>query len=98
MNIFQKSFRELSGYRELESCLRDGITPVCVTGLAQIHKAQLLCAVSEQRTALVITDDDNSARRLADDINEMSSAQTAVCFPSREYSVHAAEGDRKSVV
>lgn len=92
MNIFQKSFRELSGYRELESCLRDGITPVCVTGLAQIHKAQLLCAVSEQRTALVITDDDNSARRLADDINEMSSAQTAVCFPSREYSVHAAEG------
>jgi len=92
LNIFQQSFRELSGYRELESCFRDGITPVCVTGLAQIHKAQLLLAFSEQRTALVITDDDNSARRLAEDINEMSSAETAVYFPSREYVVHAMEG------
>ncbi len=92
MNIFQKSFRELSGYRELERCLRDSISPVCAAGLAQIHKAQMLLAVSEQHTALVITDDDNTARRLAEDINEMAAAQTAVCFPSREYIFHSAEG------
>ncbi len=92
MNIFQQSFRENSGFRDIETCLRDGVTPVCVTGLAQIHKAQLLLAVSEERTALVITDDDNAARRLAEDINEMAAGETAVYFPSREYVIHAAEG------
>ena len=92
MNIFRQSFRELSGYRDVERCLRDSISPVCVTGLAQIHKAQLLLTVSEEHTALVITDDDNTARRLAEDINEMASEETAVCFPSREYMIHSAEG------
>ncbi|WP_242848171.1 hypothetical protein [Ruminococcus sp. HUN007] len=92
MNIFQQSFRELSGYGDVERCLRDSVSPVCVTGLAQIHKAQLLLTVSEQHTALVITDDDNTARRLAEDINEMASEEIAVCFPSREYTIHSAEG------
>ena len=76
----------------LESCLRDKITPVCATGLAQIHKAQLLLAFSDTRNALVITDDDNSARKLAEDINEMSGEQTAFYYPSREYMIHSAEG------
>lgn len=92
MNIFQSSFRKLTGYRELERCFRDGITPVCVTGLAQIHKAQLIFAFSDERTSLIITDDDNSARRLAEDINEMALEQTAAYFPSREYMMHSAEG------
>jgi len=92
LNIFQTSFRKLSGYREIEECLRDNISPVCVTGLAQIHKAQLLLAFSGEKTALVITDDDNSARRLAEDINEMAADSIALYFPSREYMLYSAEG------
>lgn len=92
MNIFSKSFRELSGFKELAGCLRDGITPVCVAGLSQIHKAQLLLSFAEERTALIITDDDNSAKKLAEDINSMSGSQTALYYPSREYMIHSAEG------
>ncbi len=76
----------------LESCLKNGITPVCATGLAQIHKAQLVLTFSDTRNALVITDDDNSARKLAEDINEMAGEQTAFYYPSREYMIHSAEG------
>lgn len=92
MNIFQKCFAELSGYKSLNSCLRDMITPVCAVGLSHIHKAQLLLTLSEERTALVITDDDNTARKLADDINVMADEKTAYYYPSREYIMHNVEG------
>ncbi|MBP1565273.1 MAG: transcription-repair coupling factor [Oscillospiraceae bacterium] len=92
MNIFQESFRAIPGFKSLDSCLRDKITPVCVSGLAQIHKAQLLIATCENKTTLVITDDDNSARKLAEDINQMTGEQTAHYYPSREYTMYTAEG------
>lgn len=92
MNIFKDCFRKLSGYDMVVRCIEDGTSPVCVTGLSQIHKAQMILSLSDDRPALVITDDDNSARKFAEDINEMTGEQTAFYYPSREYMIHSAEG------
>ncbi|MDO5559214.1 MAG: transcription-repair coupling factor [Oscillospiraceae bacterium] len=92
MNLFKECFSELVGYRDLMECIRSGNSPVCVSGLSQIHKAQLLLTASDENTALVITDDDNSARKIADEINEMADEKTAYYYPSREYIMHRVEG------
>ncbi len=92
MNIFQESFRAMPEFRTLDSCFKNRITPICISGLAQIHKAQFLLAAFGSKTSLVITDDDNSARKLADDINSMAGEQTAFYYPSREYIMYNTEG------
>lgn len=93
MKIFQENFSRLSGYRELRDYLEAGISPVCCTGLAQINKAQLILTdADESRISLVITDDDNSARKLSDDINEMAGETVSEYFPSREYIIQNTEG------
>lgn len=84
MNFFRDLFTELSGYRSIREAIEKKITPVSVTGLSHIHRANLVYALTGEKINIVITGSEAEARRICDDINMMSGKETAVLFPSKE--------------
>ena len=84
MKIFKETFCELSGYKSIREALDKNISPVSVTGLSHIHRAQLINAVNSGKVDLVVTGSEAEAKKLCDDINMMSGSETAVLFPSKE--------------
>lgn len=92
MKIFQQFFSELKSSETLANALKRKISPVSVTGVSNIHKAQLIYTHSpENKISLVITGSEAAAKKLCDDINEMAGNETAVLFPSKELSLTYSE-------
>ena len=83
MNIFKDIFSELSGYKSIREAIEKNISPVSVTGLSHIHRAQLITALTDSKVSLVITGSEAEAKKLCDDINTMSGSDSAVLFPSK---------------
>ena len=81
-------------YRRVEEALRRGRGPVLLTGPAQIHKAQFLCALSHGlgKGALVLTQDEQSALRLCEDLNLFAGEPIAWHYPERELTLGEVEG------
>lgn len=95
MNLFQSAFGSLSVFRSLTSAYKNGTSPVSLTGLSLVHKANLALALAEsiQKPVLVISPDENEARKLCGDINTMSgNSRTAALFPSKELILTPVEG------
>ncbi len=92
MEIFRKLFSELSGFKSIETAIANNISPVSVTGISPIHRAQLIFTLSAADSVLVITGTEAEAKKLCDDINMMSGSETAVLFPSKELLFTPAEG------
>ncbi len=84
MKFFRDLFKELSGYRSVHEVIEKKITPVSVTGLSHIHRANLIYSLAEDKVNILITGSEAEARRFCDDINMMSDTETAVLFPSKE--------------
>ncbi|MDE5582171.1 MAG: transcription-repair coupling factor [Ruminococcus sp.] len=84
MRLFRNIFRELSGYRNICDAVKKNISPVSVTGLSLIHRANLALALTEDNVNILISGTEAEARKLCDDINMMSGSETAVVFPSKE--------------
>ena len=84
MNIFNKLFSELSGYKSIRDAIDKNISPVSVTGLSHIHRAQLISSLCSDKINLVITGTEAEAKKLCDDVNTMSGKEAAVLFPSKE--------------
>lgn len=84
MNLFIQSFSELAGFKSIRQALDKNISPVSVTGVSHIHRAQLIFSLTGDRTVLVITGTEAESKKLCDDINTMSGEETAVLFPSKE--------------
>ncbi|MDE5833928.1 MAG: transcription-repair coupling factor, partial [Ruminococcus sp.] len=84
MKFFRDLFKELSGYRSVREVIEKKITPVSVTGLSHIHRANLIYSLAEDKVNILITGSEAEARRFCDDINMMSGTETAVLFPSKE--------------
>ena len=85
MKFFKELFTELSGYKSIREAVQKHISPVSVTGISHIHRAQLINALSENGTVnLVVTGSEAEAKKLCDDINMMSGNESAVLFPSKE--------------
>lgn len=84
MELFRDIFRELSGYKSVREAIEKNISPVSVTGLSHIHRAQLINALDTGKIELVIAGSEAEAKKLCDDINMMSGSETAVLFPSKE--------------
>lgn len=84
MNIFKQLFSELSGYKSVREAIDKNISPVSLTGLSHIHRAQLIAALDDDRVNLVITGSEAEAKKLCDDINMMTGSERAVLFPSKE--------------
>lgn len=84
MKLFKDIFTELSGYKSVREAIEKNISPVSVTGLSHIHRAQLINALDTGKVSLVITGSEAEAKKLCDDINMMSGGESAVLFPSKE--------------
>lgn len=92
MNLFKQQFSELSGYKSILEAIKNNISPVSVTGISHIHRAQLIYSLSGEKTVLSITGTESEAKKLCDDINMMSGSETAVVFPSKELVFTPVEG------
>lgn len=84
MKLFSNIFSGLSGFKSILECLNKNISPVSVTGLSHIHRANLVSALIGERVHLLITGTEAEAKKLCDDINMMTGTESAVLFPSRE--------------
>lgn len=84
MNFFRNLFSELAGYKSICEAIDKKITPVSVTGLSHIHRANLAYALTTDKINLLVTGSEAEARKICDDINMMSGEETAVVFPSKE--------------
>ena len=84
MNIFKDIFTGLAGYKSLREAIDKNISPVSVTGLSHIHRAQLIYALGGKKINLVITGTEAESKKLCDDINMMAGCEEAVLFPSKE--------------
>lgn len=84
MKLFGNIFSGLSGYKSILECLKKNISPVSVTGLSHIHRANLVSAMAGNRVMLVVLGTEAEAKKLCDDINMMTGSDSAVLFPSRE--------------
>ncbi|MBO4493735.1 MAG: transcription-repair coupling factor [Ruminococcus sp.] len=84
MNVFKELFTGLAGYKSLQEAIDKNISPVSVTGLSHIHRAQLVYALGCKKINLVITGTEAESKKLCDDINMMAGCEEAVLFPSKE--------------
>jgi len=85
MELFRQIFSELAGFKSLREAVDKNISPVSVTGLSHIHRAQLIYALGDRgKIDIVITGTEAEAKKLCDDINMMAGCEEAVLFPSKE--------------
>lgn len=92
MNIFSQMCRSLPVYKDIVSALKNNWLPCSVTGVSGIHKAQLIGELSSDKPILVICDEEASAIRLINDINEMAESEIACLFPARDFNFAYMEG------
>ncbi len=91
-NIFYRMTDCLPFYRELKNAILKGHTPCSVTGVYNIHKAQLVMSLSRLGNVCLICDDEPAARRFVADINELSGEELACFFPAKDFSFAHTEG------
>lgn len=92
MNIFEQMCGRLPFYGELIKALDNSFTPCALTGVSNIHKAQLAAALSGRQKVLVICDDEAACTRLVQDINELTEKETACVFPAKDLNFAYMEG------
>ncbi|MGN0654563.1 MAG: transcription-repair coupling factor [Oscillospiraceae bacterium] len=91
MNLFKNAIEKLPAFAELKSACDDKVLPVLVTGVSAVHKAQIAFALAE-KNMLIITDDEASANRFADDINRMSGEDICLVYPAKDFIFTDIEG------
>ena len=81
-------------YKKVSAALRGGRWPVLLTGVSQIHKAQVLAALCREtgRGALVVTQDEQTAVRLCEELNLFLGEPLAWHYPERELTLGEVEG------
>ena len=92
MNIFYDIGSRLQAYKDIKKCLLGGYTPCCVTGVSNIHKAQLAMTTSTLAPCLVICDDEAACTRMAEDINSMARERIACVYPAKDMNFAYMEG------
>ncbi|MDO4174277.1 MAG: transcription-repair coupling factor [Eubacteriales bacterium] len=87
---------DLTQYDTILQSIQDRQTPVEVTGLSPIHKANLTAALASQlhRQAVVICPNDLACDRMARDL-EAFSERTVEILPSREFVFHNVESSSR---
>ncbi len=93
MDFFTQTFQELPDYDRLCRAIDGGETPVCVTGLSPVHKAQLTLTLSTRSNTpiLLLTGTEADAIRMTADLNGMAGEVVAMQYPSKELLFTSAE-------
>jgi len=92
MNFLNDALGRVPEYRAIENAVRQRKTPVAVTGLASIHKANILHTLlsAMSKKALFIAGDEAEATRMLEDLNAMG--VTSAFYPLRDFSLRDTEG------
>ena len=89
--IFTKAIEELDLLKDIKYSISREESPVCVTGVSGIHKAQLAMSVYNFSPVLIIAEDEAAAKRLSDDINEMSGENVSCVYPAKDFTFTGVE-------
>lgn len=94
MNIFTQIFKQLPFFNEIVSAVKNEIYPIGLNGFSGIHKAQLALALASEMNKPIafICENEPSAIKLLNDINELAKAEIACFYPAKELSFTAMEG------
>ncbi len=84
MRFFLDSGLRIPAVQELRKCLQAKQSPVSLTGVSQIHKAQILLTLSQDAPLLAVAASEAIARQLCDDINFMQGERIAYPYPAKE--------------
>lgn len=92
MSFFEKILKGMYEYKKLSSSLNKGQTPIGVTGVSGIHKAQIIHSIQKEQNkkVFVITADEIEANKLANDLTFMGSR--AFVYSSRDFNFRDIEG------
>ncbi len=90
-NIFKSATEDFIPCRDMLEAVRRGYTPVSVSGISAIHKAQFALALGEESPVLLISDNEASASKLAEDINAMLGETRAYLYPAKDFTFTAVE-------
>ncbi|MBQ9906072.1 MAG: transcription-repair coupling factor [Oscillospiraceae bacterium] len=92
MQFFTEAAAKLPVLKELKAACAKGISPVSLTGVSQIHKAQLLLTLSQEQPLLAVLPDESAVRQLCEDINFMAGSRIAYPYPAKELNFLEAAG------
>ncbi len=94
MALFSSQLQRLESFSKIRTGLEAGRGPVLVTGPAQVHKANLISTLAEMegRGALVVTQDEQTAARLCEELNLFAGGDAACLYPERELTLRKVEG------
>ena len=86
MNKLNEALVSLPEVRELLLSLDAGTSPIAVSGLSGVHRAQFTAAVRHktQRPLLIVCADENEANRMAGDLHELLGEDVSLLF-AREW-------------
>lgn len=84
-SIFVKSIENLNLYKDLQLSAERHESPVSVTGVSGIHKAQLALGIYNFSPVLIIAEDEAGAKRISDDINEMYGEICSYVYPAKDF-------------
>lgn len=94
-HLFSLAIKNFTPYNDMLDALKNGQTPAAVSGISAIHKAQFSLGLRENSPALIITEDEAAARRLADDINSLSGDTVSYVFPAKDLAFTAVESSSR---
>ncbi len=86
MGVFQNLIQTVPQFNQIQQHIIRKTLPILVVGLSSVHKANLIQAIAQQESPiLVLTDDDQSARRLSEDFNQMCGQECSAVYPYRDF-------------
>ena len=89
--IFTKAIEELDLLKDIKYSISHEESPVCITGVSGIHKAQLAMGIYNFSPILIIAEDEAAAKRLSDDMNEMAGENVSCVYPAKDFTFTGVE-------
>ena len=92
MNALLTALRQLGEWQEMDRALSNGDSPVLLTGVSPVHRAQISAAWAAQYHAplLSLCADEKEAARLAGDLRALL-AKDPIVLPGRDWQIHHAD-------
>ena len=95
MKLYPNIAQRIPQYQEMADAVKDNLTPALVVGLSAVHKAHFIESVMAGaeggKIIAVITDDEQNASRLCEDINSMAGSEAAFLYPAKEFTFRQLE-------
>ncbi len=94
MNSIGQQILRVEEFQKIKLAFDKNKTPIVATGLSAVHKAQIIHAMSAPplNGAVVITRDEQTSARLAEEINLFENDVIAYHYPERELTLQPVEG------